>query len=383
MRYFGVAERDLPDTLQEVFIVVHRKLHEFEGRSDIKTWLFRICANTASDYRRRAYRNHERLTPSTPEGVAFDDPHTKAASNEQISRLLAALDKLCAPQRRVFIMYEIQGRPVTDIALVEGCAPKTVFTRLYAARKFLLEHLRVDDERLCFGLVTTNGRWIDTAGIEQALLTAKPASAGMGSSGLASLLIGKPYLISISTISLVACFMIVNPFTSEDEVSYTSFTTPNIVSVSHTKNTSVSSTLSTLQPSEDDSHAADLDERVESIQGKSARLTFSSAEVRPRKRYKSINPIKRREQNQEAQAEGASVPVDRVTDEDEVDFVVYRTGQLDRTLPPSDSASQEEHHPITDPVYRDYSELANLTEQQINAARIKTPRRTDRRSPIE
>jgi RNA polymerase sigma factor (sigma-70 family) len=100
-----------------------------------------------------------------PERTSPDNPYTNAASNERITLLLRALDKLREPQRRVFIMYEIQGRPVADIAVVEGCTPKTVFTRLYAARQFLLEQLQVKNKGLCVGLVSAQGRWIDTAGI--------------------------------------------------------------------------------------------------------------------------------------------------------------------------------------------------------------------------
>ena len=51
----GVREADVPDVCQETFVVVHRKLAEFEGRSALKTWIYGICARTASDYRRRAH----------------------------------------------------------------------------------------------------------------------------------------------------------------------------------------------------------------------------------------------------------------------------------------------------------------------------------------
>src|SRR5262245_57852040 len=51
---FGVREQDAQDIAQQVFIVVYRKLDEFEQRSALRTWIFQICVRAASDYRRRA-----------------------------------------------------------------------------------------------------------------------------------------------------------------------------------------------------------------------------------------------------------------------------------------------------------------------------------------
>ena len=51
----GVAKADLPDALQEVFLVAYRKLPEFEGRSKPSTWLVSICYRVAGDRRRLAH----------------------------------------------------------------------------------------------------------------------------------------------------------------------------------------------------------------------------------------------------------------------------------------------------------------------------------------
>src|SRR5207302_10408961 len=52
LRRLGVPESDVEDVCQEVFVVVHRKLGDFEGRSSLRTWIYGICTRTASDYRR-------------------------------------------------------------------------------------------------------------------------------------------------------------------------------------------------------------------------------------------------------------------------------------------------------------------------------------------
>src|SRR5690349_20281254 len=70
LKYLGVRESDVPDVCQEVFITVHRKIDGFEGRSSVRTWLYRICQRAASDHRRRAYVRREIVT----DDAASDDP---------------------------------------------------------------------------------------------------------------------------------------------------------------------------------------------------------------------------------------------------------------------------------------------------------------------
>ena len=75
LRHLGVADADLEDVCQEVFVTVHRKLPEFEGRSKLRTWLYGICLRVASDYRRRAYVRRERPGCSdTGEGAGGASP---------------------------------------------------------------------------------------------------------------------------------------------------------------------------------------------------------------------------------------------------------------------------------------------------------------------
>src|SRR5579864_5836672 len=50
----GVREADLMDVTQNVFIIVHRQLGAFEGRSELRTWIFSICRHVAKDYVRSA-----------------------------------------------------------------------------------------------------------------------------------------------------------------------------------------------------------------------------------------------------------------------------------------------------------------------------------------
>ena len=64
----GVADSMVDDVVQDIFVVVHRKLGDFEGRSSIKTWLFAIIRRTVRDHRRSRSRR-----PADAAGAAHVD----------------------------------------------------------------------------------------------------------------------------------------------------------------------------------------------------------------------------------------------------------------------------------------------------------------------
>lgn len=137
VRRLGVAERSLDDAVQDVFVVVHRRLHEFEGRSSLKSWIFGIARRVARDHRRRASRKDR--GESLPDEVLAD---TRAPSPlESVSRaqavrvLHALLDKLDDDKREVFVLAEIEQMTVPAIAEALGVNVNTVYSRLRAARR--------------------------------------------------------------------------------------------------------------------------------------------------------------------------------------------------------------------------------------------------------
>jgi RNA polymerase sigma factor (sigma-70 family) len=71
LRRLGVAEASLDDALQDVFLAVHRRLDDFEGRSSVKTWLFGFALRVARDHRRRRARKGglELLSVTLPDGA--------------------------------------------------------------------------------------------------------------------------------------------------------------------------------------------------------------------------------------------------------------------------------------------------------------------------
>ncbi|HEY3357614.1 MAG TPA: RNA polymerase sigma factor [Polyangia bacterium] len=139
-RALGGLEADLDDLTQEVFVVVGRKLPAFDGRN-LRAWLYRIAANTVSDWRRRAwfrglFRRREVVLEDVPS--AAPGPAEALERRDAARTLARLLERLSARRRTTFILFEIEGYTGEEIAALEGVSPATVFTRLHHARRDLL-----------------------------------------------------------------------------------------------------------------------------------------------------------------------------------------------------------------------------------------------------
>jgi len=142
LRRLGVRDVDLEDICQDVFLVVHRKLDTFHGGSAIRTWLYGICIRTASDYRRRPHRHRESPAgDDLPEVSAPADQEELFARSQARDRLDDALDTLDDAKREVFVLYEIEGLLMPDVAEAVGCPLQTAYSRLHAARKIVTDAL--------------------------------------------------------------------------------------------------------------------------------------------------------------------------------------------------------------------------------------------------
>ena len=134
VRQLGVPDASVDDAVQDVFLVAHRRLADFEARSTIRTWLFSIAVRVASDYRRAARRKGggEPLTPEIPS--SRPSPCDDAETSEALRRFFRALDQLDAPKREVFVLAEVEQFTAPEIAEALGIPMNTVYSRLRAAR---------------------------------------------------------------------------------------------------------------------------------------------------------------------------------------------------------------------------------------------------------
>jgi RNA polymerase sigma-70 factor (ECF subfamily) len=151
LRKLGVPSADLNDLCQETFVVVHRRLADYDGRASLRTWIYAICARTASAHRRSVRARRE-------EACANPEPYVTGASEEamhqdrdldarravaEVELLLAGLDH---EKRTIVVLHEIEGLSMSKIAGAVGCLLQTAYSRLHAARKAM----RVSLERRLF-----------------------------------------------------------------------------------------------------------------------------------------------------------------------------------------------------------------------------------------
>jgi RNA polymerase sigma-70 factor (ECF subfamily) len=136
LRRLGVRDGDLPDAAQDVFVVAHRKLPEFEGRSKVTTWLFGICMRVVSDRRRLAHERHERATPelaeSDPSPVDPTSLHDRQRAREMLDGILSRMPD---DQRIVFSLFELDEMTGDEIAELLEIPVGTVRSRLRLARE--------------------------------------------------------------------------------------------------------------------------------------------------------------------------------------------------------------------------------------------------------
>lgn len=139
----GVDEPTVDDAVQDVFIVVHRKLHAFEGRAAVRTWLFAIARRIALRYRDRA-RRRAQDEPEADTPTELGRPDNALSCNEELQQLQTWLEELDEDKRAVFVLSEFEQMRAPEIASMLGANLNTIYARLRAARQHVSRRARRD-----------------------------------------------------------------------------------------------------------------------------------------------------------------------------------------------------------------------------------------------
>ena len=147
-------EQDAEDVLQETYIKAFRSLPDFEGRSSLTTWLYRIAVNEAL----MMVRKRKPQAISVEESNSFDAeaesdsmeivdwcclPEGELLSSESRGFLDQAVQNLPVNLRVVFVMRDLEGLSIQDTAEALGLSENNVKTRLLRARLRLRQELSV------------------------------------------------------------------------------------------------------------------------------------------------------------------------------------------------------------------------------------------------
>lgn len=140
VRRLGLDEATAEDAFQEVFVVVHRRLDDFEGRSSLKTWLFGIAIGVVRNHKRSLKRKRIDASKRADDALetlhadASEQPDERAERTRAVKLLYALLDELDEEKRAVFVMAELEQMRGTEIASATGMNLNTVYARLKTAR---------------------------------------------------------------------------------------------------------------------------------------------------------------------------------------------------------------------------------------------------------
>ncbi len=148
-RGMGFREEEAEDLVQDVFATFLETLDRFEGRAQVRTWLFGILHRKVLERRRALYRE-ERNDPidevfesrfdTRGKWVRPPDDLQRLMESQQIGEAIAGcLERLSAAQREVFVLREVQGFETSAICKILGITVTNMSVMMHRARSRLRE----------------------------------------------------------------------------------------------------------------------------------------------------------------------------------------------------------------------------------------------------
>lgn len=134
------------DLTQETFLKAFQAIKDFNGKSKISTWLYRIAVNVTIDHQRKSFVQKE--SPSDVEESDFSRRTDKDEADQQCQKnaikdiLYKTISKMPEQQKEVFILKEINGCTNKEVAEIVGCSLELAKWRLHKARLYLRKELK-------------------------------------------------------------------------------------------------------------------------------------------------------------------------------------------------------------------------------------------------
>ncbi len=135
--------------MHEVFLVVHRRLADYDGRVAMTTWLYHQTRGVVSNHRRSRRREARRLQLVDPRPSAAPDPEAHTRRGQAAAFVRQFLAELDPDKREIFELCEVEGLAMPEVAELLGIKLNTAYSRLRAARQLFqraVTRLRAADE---------------------------------------------------------------------------------------------------------------------------------------------------------------------------------------------------------------------------------------------
>ncbi len=138
----GARPRDVEDLAHDVFMVVYDKLSTFDASRPIKPWLYGICFRVVSNYRRKSNFWRESTTDREAMFGAPASQDETVEARERRELVQVGLDALDLKFRAVFVMHELEGLSIPEIAAGLSVSHNTLYSRLRLGRARFAEAVR-------------------------------------------------------------------------------------------------------------------------------------------------------------------------------------------------------------------------------------------------
>lgn len=133
--------------MQETFLSMVKSLHQFDGKSKLSTWLYRIVANHCLMEARK--RKYEYVTIDEDNGLydksyaaGWESLPSNVVENDELKKILdAAIQKLAPDYRVVFLLRDVEGLSTEETGKITELSIPAVKSRLHRARAFLRKEI--------------------------------------------------------------------------------------------------------------------------------------------------------------------------------------------------------------------------------------------------
>lgn len=139
LRRLGVQPKDLEDKVQDVFVVLYRRMGDVDPSRSIRAFLSGIAFNVASDYRRKAYGYREQCRDVVEATCDRRSPEAECISREARTLVMAGLDALDMERRAIFVLHEFEGHSIPEISEALHLPLNTCYSKLRLARELFTE----------------------------------------------------------------------------------------------------------------------------------------------------------------------------------------------------------------------------------------------------
>ncbi len=138
-----VPEMNIDDAVQDVFIVVHRRLVDFDGSVPLRAWLYGIVSRVVADHRKRFRRKESAVSPMDSErnlGVetfasSLPAPERSLEASQALGLVEQLLERLPEEKREALVLSRLYEMTVPEIAAATGGNVNTIYSRLRVAER--------------------------------------------------------------------------------------------------------------------------------------------------------------------------------------------------------------------------------------------------------